>query len=95
MCVFQGFNQNCVKNFWCEMKFDVVSWVKDGGWCLPKTLKRLDDVLPTEFVHRKIMVDDGSVDNTVEIGKDFGWEVYSNSGSGISAGANYALSKVD
>ena len=75
--------------------FDVVSWVKDGGWVLPATLKRLEEVLPAEFVHRKIAVDDHSVDDTVRVLKDFGWEVYSNPKTGISSGANYALSKVD
>lgn len=77
------------------MKFDIVSWVKDGEWCLPCTLKRLEDVLPSEFVHRKIMVDDHSVDGTKKIGEFYGWEVYDNPSHGISAGANFALSKVD
>lgn len=77
------------------MKVDVVGWFKDGAWCLPGTLKRLDEVLPSECVHRRIAVDDSSRDGTVEILKDFGWEVYHNPSSGISSGANYALSKVD
>lgn len=77
------------------MKVDVVTWVKDGAWVLPRTLKRLDDVLQSECVHRKIMVDDQSNDNTREIGKEFNWEVYSNPSSGISAGANFALRQVD
>lgn len=77
------------------MKFDIVTWVKDGEWYLPITLKRLEDVLPSEFVHRKIAVDDHSTDDTVEILKEFGWEVYDNLKTGISSGANYALSKVD
>lgn len=51
--------------------------------------------LPSEFVHRKIAVDDHSSDDTVKILKDFGWDVYPNPNSGISSGANYALSKVD
>lgn len=77
------------------MRFDVVTWVKDGEWCLPYTLKRLEDVLPSHFVHRKIMVDDHSVDGTKEVGEFFGWEVYDNPSGGISAGANFALGKVD
>jgi len=77
------------------MMIDVVSWVKDGAWVLPKTLKQLENVLPSECVHRKIMVDDYSNDETREIGKDFNWEVYTNPHSGISSGANFALSKVD
>ena len=75
--------------------FDIISWVKDGDWVLPKTLKNLEETLPSEFVHRKIAVDDHSSDDTVKVLKDFGWEVYSNPDSGISSGANYALTKVD
>ena len=62
---------------------------------LPRTLKRLERVLPSECVHRKIMVDDDSSDETRNVGKDFNWEVYMNPHSGISSGANFALSKVD
>ncbi len=70
-------------------------WVKDGAWVLPKTLRRLEQVLPNKSVHRKIMVDDHSTDESRDIGKRFGWEVYANSESGISSGANFALSMVD
>jgi hypothetical protein len=77
------------------MNFDVISWVKNGAWVLPTTLKRLDEVLPSEFVHRKIMVDDHSSDNTKEVGEAFGWEVYDNPDYGISSGANFGLSLVD
>jgi hypothetical protein len=75
--------------------FDVISWVKDGAWVLPTTLKNLEEALPNEFVHRKIAVDDNSSDDSVKILKDFGWDVYPNPNSGISSGANYGLSKVD
>ncbi|MCW4008819.1 MAG: glycosyltransferase [Candidatus Bathyarchaeota archaeon] len=77
------------------MRVDVVSWTKNGAKYLPAVLKRLEEALPSEDVHRKILVDDHSVDNTREIAKDFGWEIYLNPSTGISAGANYALSKVD
>jgi len=74
---------------------DIITWVKDGAWMLPHTLKRIDDVIPSESIHRKILVDDYSNDETREIGEDFNWEVYMNPNSGISFGANFALSKVD
>lgn len=77
------------------MKIDIVTWVKDGAWVLPRTLKRLEKVLPSECVHRKIMIDDNSNDDTRKIGKEFNWDVFSNPNSGISAAANFALSKVD
>ncbi|MCW4016833.1 MAG: glycosyltransferase [Candidatus Bathyarchaeota archaeon] len=75
--------------------FDIVMWAKDGAWVLPTTLRRLEQVLPNKLVHRKIMVDDRSTDETREIAKSFGWEVYTNPESGISSGANFALSMVD
>ena len=61
---------------------------------MPTTLKNLEEILPSEFVPRKIMIDDGSTDETRAIAKDFNWEVYSNPESGISSGANYALNHV-
>jgi glycosyltransferase involved in cell wall biosynthesis len=75
--------------------FDIVTWVKNGGWCLPRTLLQLEKALPSNFIHRKIAIDDASTDDSVKILKSFGWEVYKNRGKGISAGANYALQLVD
>lgn len=77
------------------MKVDIVTWTKNGAKYLRAVLKRLEEVIPSEEVHRKILVDDRSVDDTREIAKEFGWEIYFNPSTGISAGANYALSKVD
>ncbi|NIW13622.1 MAG: glycosyltransferase, partial [Candidatus Thorarchaeota archaeon] len=39
-------------------------------------------------------VDDDSVDDTREIAKSFGWQVFFNEGKGISSGANTALKHV-
>jgi len=75
--------------------FDLVMWVKDGAWVLPKTLRRLEQVVPNKLVHRKIMVDDHSTDASRDIGKSFGWEIHTNPETGISSGANFALSMVD
>ena len=75
--------------------FDIVTWVKNGGWCLPRTLSQLEKVLPHNAIHRKIAIDDASTDDTVKILKSFGWEVHKNPDAGISAGANYALNLVD
>ena len=77
------------------MKTDIVTWTKNGAKYLPRVLKRIEEVVPSEEAHRKILVDDHSTDSTREIAKDFGWEIYFNPSTGISAGANYALSKVD
>lgn len=75
--------------------FDIVTWVKNGGWCLPRTLSQLEEVIPPNVIHRKIAIDDASTDDSVKILKRFGWEVHQNPGAGISAGANYALKLVD
>lgn len=76
-------------------KIDLVMWAKNGESVLSQTLKRVDEVIPAENVHKKILVDDHSTDKTVLIAKDFGWSVYPNPTSGIPSGANEALRHVD
>jgi glycosyltransferase involved in cell wall biosynthesis len=76
------------------MKFDLVMWTKDGFEFLSEVFKRIDTVIPYECVSQKILVDDHSVDRTVEIARDFNWTVYENPSGGISAGANEALRHV-
>jgi len=69
-------------------------WAKDGSKTLPFVLKRINEVIPEEVVNNRIFVDDHSVDNTREIAKSFGWQVFFNEGRGISNGANTALKHV-
>lgn len=73
---------------------DLVMWTKNGAKTLPLILKRIDEVVPKDVVAKKIIIDDHSADNTVEIAKKFGWEVYENPASGIASGANEALRHV-
>lgn len=73
------------------MKFDIMMWTLNGERFLPSVLRRVEEAIPKKIVHKKIMVDDHSTDNTVKIAKDFNWEVYSNPSTGISSGANEAL----
>jgi hypothetical protein len=47
--------------------FDIITWVKEVAWVLPTTLKRLEKVLLNEKIHRKIMIDDHSKDETKAI----------------------------
>jgi glycosyltransferase involved in cell wall biosynthesis len=75
-------------------KVDLVMWAKDGEKYLPRVLKRIDEVIPSENTSRKIFVDDHSADQTVKIAKDFNWQVYQNPAHGISSGANEALRHV-
>lgn len=66
-------------------------WVKNGARTLPVVLNRLNSVIPCDVVGQKIIVDDGSVDDSVLIAKFYGWRVVCNRGRGISDGANTAL----
>ncbi len=76
------------------MVIDLCMWTKNGERTLKRALRRIDDVVPSEEVSEKILVDDHSIDRTVEIAKEFNWKVYVNPSSGISSGANEALRHV-
>jgi glycosyltransferase involved in cell wall biosynthesis len=78
-----------------DMKIDLVMWTKNGAATLPQVLKRIDEVIPREFVNQKIIADDLSTDNTREIATSYGWTVVFNEGTGISDGANTALKRVE
>jgi glycosyltransferase involved in cell wall biosynthesis len=70
-------------------------WAMNGERFLPLVLRRVEDAIPKEFVHKRILVDDHSTDDTARIARDFNWEVYLNPSTGISSGANEALRHVD
>lgn len=70
-------------------------WTKNGAKTLPAVLRRINQVIPPEIVHKRLIVDDKSTDNTREIAHSFGWTVIFNEGSGISDGANTALKNVE
>lgn len=76
-------------------KVDLVIWTKNGEKFLPKVLRRIDEVIPSQFVGRRIIVDDHSEDNTVQIAKDFGWIVYQNRGRGLKDAIATALSYIN
>lgn len=70
-------------------------WTKNGSKTLPTVLNRIDQVIPSENVNKRIIVDDQSLDGTEEISRANGWQVIPNEGTGISDGANTALRKVE
>jgi glycosyltransferase involved in cell wall biosynthesis len=78
-----------------DMKVDLVMWTKNGAATLPQVLKRIDEVIPKDFVNQKIIADDRSTDNTREIATSYGWTVVFNEGTGISDGANTVLKLVE
>lgn len=77
------------------MKVDVVMWTLDGEKTLPIVLSRINKIIPKSIVNQKLIVDDGSKDNTVAISRKCGWNVIKNEGKGISDAANTALSHVE
>jgi len=77
------------------MRLDVVMWAKNGAATLPIVLRRVEKCLPKEFVHRKILVDDHSTDDSEAIAGQFDWEVHKNEEGGVAAGVSKAFSLVD
>ncbi len=75
-------------------KLDVCIWTKNSARLLPQTLRRLEEVVPSQVINNKIMVDDHSEDDTIAIGRSYGWSVYTNPGRGVASGANEALRHV-
>jgi len=66
-------------------------WTKNGTKTLPVVLKRIDEVIPSEAVNSRILIDDHSADDTREVAKSFGWNVFFNEGTGANSGAKTAL----
>ena len=57
-------------------------------------VNRINKVIPKDVVNQKLIVDDGSKDNTVAIARKYGWNVIKNEGKGISDAVNTALKHV-
>jgi glycosyltransferase involved in cell wall biosynthesis len=76
------------------VKVDLVMWTYNGAETLPSVLKRIGEVIPDEFVSKKVVSDDHSTDETRRIAEGFGWTVVLNRGKGISDNANSALRNV-
>jgi len=75
-------------------RLDLAMWTKNGAKTLPSVLKRIDEVIPSESVNQRILIDDHSADATREIAKSFGWQVFYNEGIGVNEGARTALKRV-
>jgi len=77
------------------LKVDLVMWTLNGEKTLPLVLSRINQIIPKELVNQRLIVDDGSKDNTVTIARKYGWTVLNNEGKGISDAANTALKHVE
>jgi glycosyltransferase involved in cell wall biosynthesis len=76
-------------------KIDLVMWTYNGASTLPAVLERINEVIPKNLVHKKIISDDHSTDDSRKIAETFGWTVVLNQGKGISDNANNALRMVE
>ena len=76
-------------------KVDLIMWTYNGAKTLPSVLKRINQVIPAEFVAKKVISDDHSTDDTRKIVEFYGWTVVLNEGKGISDNANNALKQVE
>jgi len=77
------------------LKVDLVMWTFNGEKTLPIVLSRINKIIPKDVVNQKLIVDDGSKDDTVTISREYGWDVLKNEGKGISDAANTALKHVE
>jgi len=77
------------------MKVDLVMWAKNGERTLATVLNRINYAIPIKSVGQRLIVDDRSNDDTVQIAKAYNWRVILNEGCGISDGANTALKHVE
>ncbi|MGO8807361.1 MAG: glycosyltransferase family 2 protein [Candidatus Bathyarchaeia archaeon] len=75
-------------------KIDLIMWTYNSAKLLPTVLQRINEVIPIELVNRRIISDDHSTDQTVEISWKLGWEVHVNKGMGLQDNKQNALSLV-
>jgi glycosyltransferase involved in cell wall biosynthesis len=76
-------------------KVDLVIWTYNGAETLPLVLRAINEVIPPEYVKKRIVSDDRSTDETRRIAESLGWMVVLNDGKGISDNANTALRYVE
>ena len=72
---------------------DLVIWTYNSERYLRTVLERAVSVVPDTELEQLILVDGGSKDNTVKIGREMGWKTYVSK-KGIPFQANCALSHV-
>jgi glycosyltransferase involved in cell wall biosynthesis len=72
---------------------DLVIWTYNSERYLRRVLERAVSVVPDKELGQLILVDGGSKDRTVKIGRELGWKTYITR-KGIPFQANYALSHV-
>ncbi len=77
-----------------ENTFDVWMCTHNSEKLLPHTLKRIEQVISSEAIERKFIIDDFSTDNSKIVAEELGWEVYENKKRGLYNAREYAFSLV-
>jgi len=75
-------------------KIDLIMWTFNSEKLLPVVLGRIDEVIPADAIHKKIITDDHSSDQTVKVAEELGWEVHINKSRGMQANKQTALGLV-
>ena len=75
-------------------KIDLIMWTYNSAKLLPTVLQRINEVIPAEYINKKIISDDHSTDETAKIARELGWEVHVNMGRGLQDNKQNALSLV-
>lgn len=76
------------------MKIDLAMWTLNAEKYLKVVLTSIKNGIPENKINKRILVDGGSQDKTIEIAESFKWKVY-NSKKGIGRQANYALNLIE
>jgi glycosyltransferase involved in cell wall biosynthesis len=70
-------------------------WTWNSSKLLPMVLPRITQVVPKEVTGQRIIIDDHSEDDTVEVARKYGWTVHQNRGKGLKHAVITALSYVE
>jgi glycosyltransferase involved in cell wall biosynthesis len=74
--------------------FDVCMCTCSSSAHLQEVLMRIADIIPSSAINKKFIVDDFSIDNTIEIAEKSGWIVYRNKIKGLKNAQKYAISLI-
>ncbi len=77
-----------------NVKIDLLMWTLNSEKTLPLTLRSIEKAIPKAHINQKIIVDGGSKDNTIQIGKKHDWAII-KSEKGIPKQANLGLKHVE
>jgi glycosyltransferase involved in cell wall biosynthesis len=53
-------------------------WTLNGGKTLPAVLGIINEAIPANLVNQKMVIDDGSKDNSVNIARKYSWKAIKN-----------------